>query len=338
MDRDEPTSKIPSVDLTRRKLLGLLGGGGIAALAGKIGYEYTGFGTIGGTNLVEQDLDAIARRNFGPTAFDLDVEERRVSFADGSFAVGTGDGNSVETVDVGHVDRHTVSSFGAPIDGLVRDLAAIESGDFAFEFGRREGFFDRLRGAVPRPLTVAAIRRSGFRDSAPETVRAFAGVDPRDVRELVTGLAEGFRERTYFDVPRYIAGSVETVVPAGSDSIRDRFHGPTDFDALLEEPRGLYCYEYALRSAEAFHAIPPRRQAFPVFAGIVIDTRHDHAYTILGSVVRDDGILVVPVTFLDYFYATLFDTVAVRWAFGEGIGAYDRRHRATSIRYGNPYA
>lgn len=337
MVRDESTSGGPSVDLTRRKLLGVLGGGTTAALAGKVGYEYTGFGTIGGTNLVEQDLAAIARRNLSPTAFELDIGERRVWFNDDTLVVKSS-GDGTETVAVGAGGRTDGSTFAAPIENLASDLDAIAAGDVGFVFERREEFFDRVRGAEPRPLTVAALRGSGFSDPAVKTVRAFADVDPRDVRALVPGLAEGFRDRTHFDVSRYLAGSIETIFPPGSVSIQDRFNGPTDFNALLDEQRGLYCYEYALRSVEAFHAIPPRSQTPPVFAGVTIDTRHDHAYTLLASVVREAGNLIVAVTFLDYFYATLINTIGARWVFGEGIGAYDRRHRATSIHYENPYA
>lgn len=336
MVHDEPTSRRPSIDVTRRKLLGFLGGGAIAALAGKAGYEYTGFGTIGGTNLVEQDLDAIARRNLSPTAFDLDVGKWRVSYANTSITVGSRGDETEKTVDVTTVDRHTVSAFEFPIDALVRDLGAIESGDVAFDFGRRARFFHRLRGAERRPLTVAALRGSGYRQPAAETVEAFADADPGDVRALHLGLADGFRRRSYFDVPRYLAGTIDRVRGDDVSSLESR-NEQTAFDALLEEPRGMYCYEYALRSVEAFHAKPPRSQTLPVFAGVVIDVRHDHAYTLLASVIRDQGDLVIPVTFLDYFYATVFDTFGVRWAFGEGIGAYDRRHRATRIHYANPY-
>lgn len=42
-------------------------------------------------------------------------------------------------------------------------------------------------------------------------------------------------------------------------------------------------------------------------------------------------------TFLDFVYSTLFDTVRSRWAFGVGIDAFDTFHRATSIHYENRY-
>ena len=221
---------------------------------------------------------------------------------------------------------------------MAADLDSIEAGAYSFEFSGYETFFDRLRDARLRPFTVAALRGDRFRRPPVELVRRFTGVDPVDPASLVTGLAEGFRDRTHFDSDRYVAGAIQDHLLLGTVPLQTRFQEPTDFESILGDSAGLYCYEYALRSIEAFHAVAPHRQSTPVFGGLVFDWRHNHVYTALASVVRENGELRVPMTFLDYSHATMYDTYRLRWLLGEGIDAYDGRHRASSIHYWNRYA
>ncbi|WP_256546317.1 hypothetical protein [Halobellus inordinatus] len=335
-DTDDRSTSTPPSGLTRRQVLKLAGSGVAGAGAAKVGYEYTGFGHLTGTNLTEQRLEPVARRRLAPTSFTLRLSGSRLAF----------DGETVELRDETGARTATVSVTDAgedptrlaePLSGLVADLRAVERGDIAFEFVGVDAFFDRLADATPRPLTVAALRGGRYRRPSPETVRRFAGVGPRDPAALVDGLAEGFGERTHFDYARYVAGTVQRYLLLGAVPLKRHVHEPTHLDALLDGSSGMYCYEYALRSIEAFQAVPPHRQSIPVFGAIVRDDRHDHAYTGLASVVRGDGNVRVLMTFVDYFYSTLFDNFRLEWAFGDGIDAYDGHHHATSIHYRNPY-
>jgi hypothetical protein len=85
---------------------------------------------------------------------------------------------------------------------------------------------------------------------------------------------------------------------------------------------------------------------------VVTDARHKHVYTGLATVVREDeggadggeggdenaaGDLVVPMTFLDYMHSTQYDDLHLRGVLGEGVNAYDRRHRTDDV-YWNRYA
>lgn len=77
--------------------------------------------------------------------------------------------------------------------------------------------------------------------------------------------------------------------------------------------------------------IPAHRQDPPVFAREVYDRRHGHVYTAVGSVHREGDALTLLATFVDYSRSTWYDDFEVRPLFGEGINAYDSRHRASRI-------
>jgi len=339
-DRERPAR---STEVSRRDLLKLAGGGAAGAGAARVAYELIGFGTVTGTNLLEQRLGPLARRWLAPAPFDLPLADRRLRFDGDALRVSTGSGDPGATVPVADTDPAAAASAGAahglggPCRELAVDLAAVESGDVTFEFSGYEAFFDRVRDANTRPFTVAALRRNRFRRPAPETVRAFAGVAPADPAALVTGLAEGFADRTRFDAERYVAGTVEDHLLGGAVDLRQHVTGPRTFEAILDGASRLYCTEYAQRAIEAFHLVAPHRQSTPVFCGTVVDHRHTHVYTALASVVREDGNLRVPMTFVDYSHSTMYDTYRVQWALGEGIDAYGERHRASEIRYRNLY-
>ncbi|MFC4359108.1 hypothetical protein ACFO0N_14260 [Halobium salinum] len=324
------------VDLTRRQALRVLGGGAVGAGVARVAYEYTGFGIVAGTNLTEQSLGPLARRRLGPSPFTLRVRGHELTFDGEVVERHDKAGERVAAVSITDGEPGVSEDPGEPAAALAADLGAIEADEFAFEFTGVEGFFQRLRGGRTRPFTVAALRGDGFRRPDPETVRAFTGVGPADPRSLVTGLADAFGGHAHFDYARYVAGLVQEYLLLGTIPVEKPFREPTHFEAMLDGTSGLYCYEYAFRSVEAFHAVPPHRQSVPVFGALVLDDRHNHAYTALASVVREDGDLRVPMTFVDYYYSTLFDNVDLQWALGDGIGAYDEHHRASGIHYSTP--
>lgn len=339
-NRGEPDrSARPTRDWSRRTILKRLGVGAFGAGAARVVYELLGFGTVTGTNLTDQPLGEVARRRLEPSPFDLTRSDHRLVFDGESISVEPAGGDEVTTTPAFETDPETTPSVGSAtrfeelLGGLAADLRAIESGEYSVGFSGYDAFFDRLRDAQTRPFTVAALRGDRFRRPDPETVRRFTGVDPRDPASLVTGLAEAFRSHTHFDTARYVAGTIQDHVLLDAVPLRRYLREPTGFDALLDSSTGLYCYEYTRRSIEAFHAIAPHRQVVPVFAASVADRRHNHVFTGLASVVREDGALHVPMTFLDYSHATMYDTFHLRGALGDGVDAYDERHRATRIIY-----
>jgi hypothetical protein len=324
---------------SRRRVLGGIGGGVFGAGAARVVYELLGFGTVTGTNLTEQELGPIARRDLEPSPFALSLSDRRLVFDGTSVGLETGTGDRLATRPVPDATRETPARVGTQTDPetrlgrLATDLDAIEAGRYTFEFTTNDAFFDRMRDAETRPGTVAALRSDRFRRPSPETVRRFAGVAPRDPAALVAGLAEGFRRRTHFDTPRYVAGTVQDHLLGDAVPLRRHVRGETGFEGIVEGSTGLYCYEYTLRSIEAFHVVAPHRQLTPVLGAYVSDRRHNHAFTGLASVVRENGSLRIPMTFLDYGRSTMYDTYHLRGVFGDGVDAYDERHRASHISY-----
>ena len=238
-------------------------------------------------------------------------------------------------------DAETVGSTelpGDPITELSADLPTLLAGDHKYTFHQPSAFFERLDGTTLRPATVAALRGNRFEAVSRETVRRFADADPDDPAALIDGMKAGFRTYSGYDIERYLAGSIEDNVLAGTVDLRQHFESPTSYGAILAgDNTGLFCYTFAHRSIEALHASPAYQQTPPVFGGVVTDPRHKHAYTAMGSVVREDGDLVVPVTFIDYTHSTLYDDLNLRGVLGEGLAAYDDRHRAARIDW-NRYA
>ena len=334
---DESIQRDAETSLTRRQVLSLIGGGSLAVGAGRVGYEYTGFGHVSGTNLVEQSLQSLASRHLEPTPVTLDLSDRRLIFDGNQISLRSADDELLTSVTIADTDAAEASAFADPVAELVADLPAIRSGDLQFEFLDLESFFDRLRESNHRQFTVGALRGRRFRRPSVRTIRQFTGTDPANTERLVSGLAAGFRSATHFDVSRYLAGVIEQYLLFGVVPLQSKVRQPTTFEAIGNGSAGLYCAEYALRSIEAFHTVPPHRQSIPVFGGIVVDRRHNHAYTALGSVVRDGDILRIPMTVLDFFYSTLFDTLGLEWALGSAVNAYDEFHRATAIHYDNIY-
>ncbi|MFC6905080.1 hypothetical protein [Halalkalicoccus tibetensis] len=317
--------------LTRRGLLRTGGAGVLALAAGKtVDNVALGYGVVGGgTNLREQEL--------GPLLSERRSLAGEVVTADATYGI---DGGTLR------VDRGTDSraySFengasDAPGDGedraLFEDLRGLED-ESTYEFHTLEGFLERLDGTTPRALATEALRGGVSDPVEPSVVNRFAGVPPADSVGLLSGLKRGFREHGYYDVPRYVGGSVQDNVLRGAVDLRAPFEGPTDFETLIEEERtGLFCGEMTVRAIEALHSVPATEQDPPLAAFWVRDRRHKHVYNGLASVVRDGPSLAVPVTFVDYTDSTLADDLWVRSIAGEMLCAYDRRHRADEIGWG----
>lgn len=330
---DEP-APASGIDLDRRCALKLLGGGVGGLAAGKaidnvlLGYE------VLGTNLRKQDLAGLVAGGFFAGVRRTDLGGRRVLLWDDVLRVKRG-AETRATRRYPEMDADAASALDArhDLDGLVAAgvpvLAALH-GDVPLSFAGYEQFFDRLAAGAPEPEAVELLRSGA--SAPPAVVRAFADADPEDPEAVVAGLVDGFREHTRYDYERYAARSVQDNVLLGAANLREPFREDVDFRSLLAtEGTGLFCTEFAARSIEALHAVPARDQRVPVFAGTVSDRRPKHAYTAIGSVLREDDGYVVPMTFVDFTHTTLYDDLNLRGVLGEGLDAYDRRHRASRL-------
>ncbi|WP_256301176.1 hypothetical protein [Haloarchaeobius salinus] len=341
---DDPHATGGGRRVTRRRALTALGTVGFAGGAKALDNVVVGYGIVEGTHLLDQDLTTVVGERLQPRSTWTSVRGHELVFDDG-VAFLEGDGVD-ETLDLATATRGDARALDEELglslfEPLVADhdvLAAMVDENAAdvdgvrFEFSTYEPFFERIREGDARPGAVARLRENRYTDVDPATVEAFAGADPREPKAVVDGLVGAFRGHTSYDIPRYAAGSVEDNVLLGSIDLRQHFESPTTFEAL-EDGRnsGMFCYEFVYRSIEALHSVSPYAQTVPVFAGIVIDTRHKHAYTAIGSVLREDDELVIPMTFVDYTHSTLYDDVMLRGVLGTGLEAYNDRHRATDI-------
>lgn len=318
--------------VTRRRVLGSLGalGAGVAVDNVLLGYEQLG------TNLKKQDLDA----KFAATATSglrrTDRNGVRVLLWDDTLRVLDGPGGPVRaehrypTLDTPSIRRidaeHSLD--GLLIDGLPA-VTALHRGDVRFEFSGPDRFFERVRSDTPIPAAIELLR--GLPPAAPDAVGAVADADPSDPAAVAAGLVDGFRERTHYDIPRYLAGSVQFNLAFDTVDLREGFRDDTGFAAMQEGSVGMFCNDFASRAAEAFHAVPAAEQSPPVVAGVVIDDRHRHVFTTVASVLEGDDGLVMPATFLDYTHSTLYDDLNLTDLLGEGWTAYNRRHRADTV-------
>lgn len=345
-DDAEDATRRPRV--TRRRALAALGGVGVAGSAKALDNVVVGYGVLEGTNLLDQDLRTVAGERLRPRPTATTVGDYDLLF-DGGVARLAGDGVD-ESLDLGAASRSDARALDDDLgrsvfeplvadhgllDRLVDENAADVDG-VRLEFSTSEPFFERVREGDARPGAVARLRENRYTDVDPATVESFAGADPREPEAVVRGLVGAFRGHTYYDIPRYAAGSVEDNVILGTADLRQYFESPTTFEAL-EDGRnsGMFCYEFVYRSVEALHSVPAYAQTTPVFGGRVHDERHKHAFTAIGSVLREDDELVVPMTFVDYTHSTLYDDLLLRGLLGRGLEAYNDRHRATDIYWNN---
>jgi hypothetical protein len=313
----------------------LLGGASLGALAGgQALYNTTlGYGQLGvGTNLTAQDLPSVVTK-YLELSHDETINGTRIQAADGTLWLDGGarlrlDSDTPEDAS----DLDSELGLEGYLEAFFVDLAAFRADEYTFEFHQPTAFFDRLEGADQRAGIVTAIRDRRDRTVDPETVGTFADVDPTDTAALVEGLVAGFREHTSYDVPRYVAGSIEDNVLLGTMDLRQYFEGDVSFEALLEaDTTGIFCWELVYRSIEALQAVRPGRQSIPVAACYVSDRRHKHAFTGLLSAVRENGWLRFPMTFVDYTHTTMYDDFRLRGVLGEGLAAYNDSHRADEI-------
>ena len=338
----EGWSRLEDVEVSRRGALKALAGGGLALGGAKAADNVlVGYGVLTGTNLVEQDLAALAWREFRPRAgYRVTAGGHAVATTADGVRIAR-DGEPIAEPAYAELTASTGTEYDLPeaLGGFLADLGAVARGEATFEFHQSEAFFDRVEAAEARPLATGAMRHWPKAD--PEVVGEFADADPADPQAVLDGLVSGFREHTYYDIPRYAAGSIQDNVIFGAADLRAPFRDPVGFSDIADGPQtGMFCYEFTSRSLEALHAVPATEQTAPVVGASVLDRRHKHVYTGVASLVREEngeGDLRVPMTFVDYTHTTLYDDLHLRGVTGEGFEAYNDRHRATKVDW-NPYA
>ncbi|MFC7226204.1 hypothetical protein N0B31_02220 [Salinirubellus salinus] len=326
------------VDLERRRVLRAAAVGGLGLGGAKaVDNVLVGYGPLVGENLHTQSLASVASEGLFAGERTVDVDGHQLSMVKGIITVSADEERrerfrvaKTTPAEAADLDTELGLSSG-PLERVVRDLRELQSGVAPFAFGDLAETFERARAAEPRPLTTALLR-GGSHGVAASLVGEFTGADPTEPEAVIRGLVGAFREKTDYDVPRYLAGAVQFNLAMDTVALREPFADDVDWASLTDgEPTGLFCNEYAKRSVEALHAADSRVQTPPVAGALVYDTRHRHVYTMAASVVREDGELVVPATFLDYMHSTLYGDGRLTGLLGEGLEAYDRRHRATEV-------
>lgn len=338
--------------MKRRQALRLLGGLGLGAgIARAADNTILGYGVVTGTNLHEQDLDPLMTSDVVPSQWEyasggshlsLSGDELHVSGPEESTALDVFDAAPQAVREAEAV--HDLSD--TPVAEVTADLRAIESGALQCTYHDLSGFFERVTTGQPRPYTVDALRGDGIPNADVDLVGTFTQADASDPEAVIEGLVGGFRRHTYYDVPRYMAGAVKYNVLFGAYDPREWFEDPVDFESLLaaDGQTGMFCNELTARSLEALHAVPGPDQTVPVVGTRVSDWRHKHVYTAISSVLRpdddsanesgdSDADLELATTFVDYTYSTLYDDFYLTWLTGDGLEAYDTRHRADWISW-----
>lgn len=283
-----------------------------------------GYGQFGvGENLTTQDLSGLL------AAGVLDRPPRTVSV--GSIDARVWDGTV--RYDPGTGMRPVDEDAPEGVAELERDVRAIAEDRVTFVVGPLEDLFAREGDEHLRPHTVAWLR--GSRSGAPATVRALAGTSPRHSPALIESLVTTFRNRTRYDVPRYLAGSIDdNVLPVEGD-LRDPLRPEVDLERLTraEEPIALFCTEYTRLANAAVQAAPAATQSLPLAGLTVRNARHGHVYNGFATVRRADNRVVVHCGFADYTETTLVDDFRVRRLLDGPLDAYNGRHRADTISW-----
>lgn len=322
--------------MERRRFLSLAGGGALAAATGvAVDNTLIGYGTLTGTNLREQDLASKVNEQLGPLEDrSIEVTGTAVTLLEDGLKLGDDSLQwDASAADVERLERERGLPAGS-LAQLVEDVPSLWSGTHSVEAATLEAFFERAEGSETHAHTVAALRGPAVGDVEPAVIERFAEVDPSDPRALAYGLVEGFQEHGFYDAPRYVAGAVEDNVLWSKFDLRGPFESPTGFPALLSgENDGLFCYDFAYRSMEAFHAVPASEQTIPVVAAYVVDERHKHVYSGLATVLAGEGEPTLLVTFLDYTRTTTTHDFGLARVLGDDPNAYTDRHRTTEIRW-----
>lgn len=327
--------------MNRREALAYLSGAGIGLGAWRaIDNVVLGYGRITGTNVVEQELRPLVNERLRARGGRHDLDSLTLVVGGDGEAMAIDDGDDrLTTFAIAETTPEEAAEIDdalglddRPLEGLVADLRLIDREGVSVDPLDLDAFFERVRSGETQSLTVDVIRGRAFAGPPPELVEEFTGADPTRPEAVVAGLVESFREHASYDVPRYLAGSVEDNVLAGQVDLRQHFEEPWRIESMVEGSRpGLFCTELTVESARALHAVSARQQRTPVAAAYVRDARHKHAFTAITSLLREDGELVMPLTFVDYTYTTLYDDLRVTGLLGDGLAAYDTRHRADEI-------
>ena len=335
----EEGDNTPQGAFSRRRLLAGFAGGGLTLTGGvAVNNVVLGYGTISGTNLLEQDLDSLAAAGFRVFPFTLRVDSTEIQYAHDELVVRDTDSSTVERLQIEPGVQARAKAIDdtyqlhSVLEELATDIVAISTGDLSFEFHSVTDFFETLAAAETRGFSTQAVR--GLPSADPSLVEGFTGTSPSDTEETITGLVGGFREHTHYDFPRYVAGSIQDNILFGARDLRAPFETKTDYETMLgDQSIGLFCYDFTDRSIEALHAVPAFEQSVPVVGARVRDARHKHVYTGIGSLYRENGDLRVGMTFVDYTHTTMYDDLHVRAILGDGLNAYNPRHRATLIQW-----
>lgn len=315
--------------MNRRELLSFGVRGGLAfGLAKALHNTVLGYGHVGlGENLHSQPLEEIARERFRlPEWYDTQVAGQRVRLRPSGPVVRTSDGRWEPIPE--DPTRSALRRFR-------NDLQDLRTGSFRFAFASPDTLFRTVDAAETRPALVDVIRGHLQQRTDPETVEAFADVSPTRAEPLIRALVGAFREQTRYDFPRYLAGAVDDNVLPVNGNLRGPLRPDADLRTIheAEDPVGLFCGEYTRLSIRAVHAVPARDQSPPLYGVYVRDRRHKHAYTGFGSVIDEEGELVLPMTFVDYTDTTRYGDLRLESLFGSGFDAYDTWHRADEIRW-----
>ena len=320
-------------DMDRRDFLKLLGVGGV----GVGSYKAVDNVLLGyGTNLKNQDLSKLASDGLS-VASDYSVYVNGYTVSVDGWDVAVGDGSeTLDSLSYLTASREEAmvldSRYGLEgvVEEIVTDAPRIGDDEYTFEFHNFEDFFDRISSAKTCPFTTDLLR--GFGSADREDVAEFVDASPENPKRVLESMESSFVEKSSYDLPRYIAGSITDNIFFKRIRLRPYFEGDVGYESLnSDSPTRMFCYEYVYRSIEALHSVPAHRQEHPVVGFGVHDSRHKHYYTGVASVVEKDGELVIPVTFVDYTRTTLYQDLRLSGILGSSLNAYDSDHRATRI-------
>lgn len=334
VDKKEKNEKNQDIDLDRRNLLkASIGGISGLGIFRSIDNIFLGYGALVGTNLIEQDLSSFAKTGFHirPTKiyikdYKLHIDKDYIRISDNI--------ELIDKISVGATEKASnldeYFGFDGVLEQISSDLSDINKGNYTFEFLGVEEFFNKIEETNSREYTAEIIR--AWPGGNPKTVSEFTNADLKDTREISKKLIYEFRNRTYYDIPRYIAGSIQDNIIFGAVDLRSMFNRQVDFKSLNKDKSGMFCFEYVRRSIEALHSLPAYQQNPPVIGVFIGDNRHKHTYTGIASIIREDKIKI-PMTFVDYTHTTLYDDLKLTPFLGDGFNAYDKGHRVSYMKW-----